>query len=71
MSNDVMANILTHLTEPVVPHYANQDGKAASHFLRLWEFRTPTYEVEGELYSERKVDVLKVLTSSEFEEIDL
>ena len=45
MSNDVMANILTHLTEPVVPHYANQDGKAASYFLRLWELWTPTYEV--------------------------
>ena len=54
MSNDVMANILTHLTELVVPHYANQDGKAASYFLRLWEFRTPTYEVEGELCGERR-----------------
>jgi hypothetical protein len=64
MSNDVMANILTHLTEPVVPHYANQDGKAASYFLRLCELRTPTYEVAGELYGERKVDVdvLEVLT---------
>ena len=71
MSNGVMINILTHLTEPVMPHYANQDGKAASYFLRLWEFRTPTHEFEGELYGERKCDVLKVLTSNDFEEIDL
>ena len=54
-----------------MPHHANQDGKAASYVLRLWELRTPTYEAAGELYGERKVDVLKVLTSNEFEEIDL
>ena len=30
MPNEVMVNILTHLTEPVMPHYQNLDGKAAS-----------------------------------------
>ena len=62
MPNEVMVNILTHLTEPVMPHYQSLDGKAASYFLRLWEFRTPTYEIEGELYGEQKCDVLKALT---------
>ena len=52
MPNEVMVNILTHLTEPVMPHYQNLDGKAASYFLRLFQFRTPTYEIEGELYGE-------------------
>ena len=71
MSDDTIHNIIAHLTEPVVPHYENLDGKAASYFLRLWEFCTPTYEFEGELYGQRKCDVLKVLTSNDFEEIDL
>ena len=51
--------------------YENLDGKVASYFLQLWEFRTPTYEVEGELYDERKCDLLKVWTSTDFEEIEL
>ena len=71
MPNEVMVNILTHLTEPVMPHYQNLDGKAASYFLRLFEFRTPTGELEGELYGEQKCDVLKVLTTNNFDEMDL
>ena len=71
MPNEVMVNILTHLTEPVMPHYQNLDGKAASYFLRLFEFRTPTEEIEGELYGEHKCDVLKVLTINNFDEVDL
>lgn len=71
MPNEVMVNILTHLTEPVMPHYQNLDGKAASYFLRLFEFRTPTYEIEGELYGEDKCDVLKALTVIDFDEMDL
>ena len=71
MPNEVMVKILTHLTEPVMPHYQNLDGKAASYFLRLSEFRTPTYEIEGELYGEQKCDVLKVLTTDEYDDLDL
>ena len=71
MSDDVMHNIIRHLTEPVMPHYQNQDGKAASYFLRLWEFRTPTEEIEGGLYGEQKCDVLKVLTTNDFTEMCL
>lgn len=71
MPNEIMVNILTHLTEPVMPHYQNLDGKAASYFLRLFEFRTPTGELEGELYGEQKCDVLKVLTTNNFDEMDL
>ena len=71
MPNEVMVNILTHLTEPVMPHYQNLDGKAASYFLRLFQFRTPTYEIEGELYGEHKCDVLKALTINNFDEMDL
>ena len=71
MPNEVMVNILAHLTEPVMPHYQNLDGKAASYFLRLWEFRTPTYEIEGLLYGEHKCDVLKALTINNFGEMDL
>ena len=71
MPNEVMVNILTHLTEPVMPHYQSLDGKAASYFLRLFQFRTPTYEIEGELYGEHKCDVLKALTINNFDEMDL
>ena len=71
MPNEVMVNILTHLTEPVKPHYQSLVGNAASHFLGLWEFRTPTYEIEGELYGEQKWDVLKTLTINNFGEMDL
>jgi hypothetical protein len=71
MPNEILVQIITHLTEPVMPHYQNVDGKAASYFLRLWEFRTPTYEIEGELYGEQKCDVLKALTINKFDEMDL
>ena len=71
MPNEVMVSILTHLTEPVVPHYQNLDGKAASYFLRLFEFRTPTYEIGGEPYGGHKCDVLKALTINHFDEMDL
>ena len=71
MPDSVIHNIITHLTEPVMPLYKDLDGKAASYFLRLWEFRNPTYEIDGALYGERKCDVLKVLTSTNFDEIDL
>ena len=71
MPDIVIHNIITHLTEPVMPLYKDLDGKAASYFLRLWEFRNPTYELDGELCGERKCDVLKVLTSTDFGEIDL
>ena len=71
MPDSVIHNIITHLTEPVMPLYKDLDGKAASYFLRLWEFRNPTFELHGELYGERKCDVLKVLQSTSFEEIGL
>ena len=71
MPREVMVNILTHLTEPVMPHYQNLDGKALAYFLRLLEFRTPTCEIEGELYGEQKCDVLKVLTTNEYDDLDL
>ena len=71
MPNEVMVNILMHLTEHVMPHYQNLDGKVASYFLQLREFRTPTYEIEGELYGEPKCDVLKALTINHFGEMDL
>ena len=71
MPNEVMVNILTHLTEPVMPHYQILDGKAASYFLRLFEFRTPTHEIEGELCGEHKCDVLKALTINNFDEMYL
>ena len=35
MPNEIMVNILTHLTEPVMPHYQNLDGKAASYLERM------------------------------------
>ena len=71
MPNEILVQIITHLTEPVMPHYQNVDGKTASYFLRLWEFRTSTYEIEGELYDEQKCDVLKALTINKFDEMDL
>lgn len=71
MPEEVIKNIIEQLHEPVCPRYRNLDGQAMSYFLRLWEFRNPTYEVEGLLYGERKCDVLKVLTSNAFGEINL
>ena len=36
----------------------------------LREFRTPTYEIEDELYGEQKGEVLKALTINNFGEMD-
>ena len=49
----------------------NQDGKAVSYFLRLWGLRNPTYEYEGCLHGEAKCDVLKVLTTNKYNDLDL
>ena len=81
MPHDVMQNLICIMSETGPPmHYSeenqslvspNQDGKAVSYFLRLWELRTPTYEIEGCLHGEAKCDVLKVLTSNEYDDLDL
>ena len=71
MPNEAMGNIRTHSTEPVMPHYQNLDGEAASYFLRLFEFRTPTYKIDGELYGKHTGDVLKALTINNLDEMDL
>ena len=72
MPQEVIQNLICIMSETGPPmHYStenqtgpNQDGKAVSYFLRLSEFRNPTYEVEGCLHGEHKCDVLKVLTSN-------
>lgn len=81
MPHDVMQNLICIMSETGPPmHYSeenqslvspNQDGKAVSYFLRLWELRTPTYEIEGCLHGEAKCDVLKVLTTNKYEDLDL
>ena len=81
MPHDVMQNLICIMSETGPPmHYSeenqrlvspNQDGKAVSYFLRLWEFRNPTYEIEGCLHGEDKLDVLKVLTTNKYEDLDL
>ena len=74
MPHDVMQNLICIMSETGPPmHYSeenqskvspNQDGKAVSYFLRLWELRNPTYQIEGILHGEAKCDVLKVLTTT-------
>jgi hypothetical protein len=81
MPNEVIQILICIMTETGPPmHYSsenqslvspNQDGKAVSYFLRLWEFRNPTYEIEGCLHGEDKLDVLKVLTTNEYGDLDL
>jgi hypothetical protein len=81
MPNEVMQNLICIMSETGPPmHYSdenqslvspNQDGKAVSYFLRLWEFRNPTYEYEGCLHGEAKCDVLKVLTTNKYNDLDL
>ena len=81
MPKNVMQNLICIMTETGPPmHYSdenqslvspNQDGKAVSYFLRLWEFRNPTYEIEGCLHGEDKLDVLKVLTTNNYDDLDL
>ena len=81
MPKEVMQNLICIMSEtgPAM-HYSdenqslvtpNQDGKAVSYFLRLWEFRNPTYKYEGCLHGEAKCDVLKVLTSNKYNDLDL
>ena len=80
MPNAVMENLICIMSETGPPmHYSdenqslvspNQDGKAVSYVLRLWEFRNPTYEYEGCLHGEAECDVLKVLTINTYNDLD-